>query len=152
MKRMIALAMGILLLACAAAGLAEADAPIEARTLREGRYIVGEDIEPGTYTLTCTGTAGEQMKDAYGALGDAMDALDGGQGYGSVFGAFGSVFETVADMTVEIVGDYGDVLKTWTMKTGDAMTIELEGRTALRITDGSCTIAAAEQAVLGAGR
>ena len=142
MKRMIALAMGILLLACAAAGLAEADAPIEARTLREGRYIVGEDIEPGTYTLTCTGTAGEQMKDAYGALGDAMDALDGSQGYGSMFGAFGGMLEEYVGMTVEILGDYGDVLKSWDLKAGDAMSITLKAETALQISDGSCTIVA----------
>lgn len=35
-----------------------------------------------------------------------------------------------------------DVLKSYTMKTGDAMSIVLKEGTALKITDGSCTIAA----------
>lgn len=139
MKKWIALAMVVLLAVCAASGVAEE--PVE-RTLREGKYIIGEDIEPGTYTLTCLDTAGEHMKDAYGALGDAMDALDGSQGYGSMFGAFGGMFEEYIDMSVEILGDYGDVLKSWNLKAGDSMSITLKEKTALQITDGSCTIVA----------
>lgn len=141
MKKMIVLAMAVLMTICAVAGAAET---VEERTLREGKYIIGEDIEAGTYTLTCTETAGEHMKDAYGALGDALDTLDGSQGYGSMFGAFGGMFEEVVDMTVEIVGDYGDILKTYNMKTGDSLQIVLEEETALKITDGSCMIVAVE--------
>lgn len=140
MKRLIAMALAVLLI-CAAAGLAEA---AEGRVLREGKYIIGEDITAGTYTLTCVETSGEQMKDAYGALGSMLDAVDGKQGYGSMFGAFGSMFETYMDMTVEIVGDYGEVLKSFTMKAGDSATVALSVGTALRIADGSCVIAAGE--------
>ena len=28
-------------------------------TLREGKYIVGQDIEPGSYTLKCVETSGD---------------------------------------------------------------------------------------------
>ena len=139
MKKWIALALVVLMAVCAAAGVAEKSGE---RTLREGKYIVGEDIAPGTYTLTCLDTAGGQMKEAYGALGDAMDALDGSQGYGSMFGAFGGMFEEYVGMTVEILGDYGDVLKSWDLKAGDAMSITLKAETALQISDGSCTIVA----------
>ena len=139
MKRMMALAMAALLMVCAVTGLAEV---ANARTLREGKYIIGEDIPAGKYALTCTETAGEHMKDAYGALGDAMDALDDSQGYGAMFGAVGSMFEDSVGMTVEIVGDYGDVLKSYTMKAGDTLSLALKEGTALKITDGSCTIAA----------
>ena len=134
---MIAFTFVVLMVACAMLGLAE---EVEERTLREGKNVVGEDIEAGKYTLTCIETEGEHMKDAYGALGDAMDALDGSQGYGSMFGAFGSMFEDYVGMTVEIVGDYGDILKSYTMKAGDTMSITLKADTALKITDGSCTI------------
>lgn len=139
MKKWIALAMVVLMTICVAAG--DAEEPME-RTLREGKYIIGEDIEPGTYRLTCLETAGEHMKDAYGVLGDAMDALDGSQGYGSMFDAFGGMFEQYVGMTVEILGDYGDVLKSWDLKAGDSMSITLKTETALQISDGSCTIVA----------
>ena len=137
MKKMIALGLVILMAVCAVTGLAEA---AEGRTLREGKYIIGEDIKAGTYILTCVETAGEAMNDAYGALGSMLDSMDGSQDYGSMFGAFGGMFEEYMGMTVEIVGDYGDVLKTCTMKNGDTVSIVLKEGTALKITDGSCTI------------
>ena len=56
----------------------------------------------------------------------------------------GGMAEDYVDMTVEIIGDYGDVLKTYSMKTGDTMSITLKEETALQITDGSCTIAIEE--------
>ena len=139
MKRLIALGLVVLMVACAAAGLAEGR---DGRTLRSGKYIIGEDIRAGKYTLTCIETEGEQMKNAYGALGDMLDAMDDTQGYGSMFSAFGGMFETYSGLSVEIVGDYGDVLKSYTLKTGDTVSITLREGTALRISDGSCTIAA----------
>ena len=138
MKKCVVLIVVLALLATVGAGAAFAEA--EARTLREGKYIVGEDIEAGAYTLTCTATAGKQMKDAYGSLGGAFDALDGDGGYSALFGALGGMMEGVIDMTVEIVGDYGDVLKHYDMKAGDSLPITLKEGTALKITDGSCTI------------
>ena len=141
MKKLIALVLALLALGLACAGVAEAP---EGRVLREGKYIIGEDIEPGKYLLTCTATAGEQMNDAYGSLGNAFDALGGGEEYGSLFGMLGGMMENYVDMTVEIIGDYGDVLKRYSMKSGDAMSLVLKEDTALKISDGSCTIAAEE--------
>lgn len=142
MKKYVALIVALALLAAVGAGAALAQ-EAELRALREGRYIVGEDIEAGAYTLTCTATAGEQMKDAYGSLGGAFDKLDGGGSeYGPLFGALGGLMEEVIDMTVEIIGDYGDVLKRYDMKAGDSIKITLKAKTALKITDGSCTLTA----------
>ena len=141
MKKYLVLIVALVLLAAVGAGAALAQ-EAEERTLREGKYIVGEDIEAGVYSLTCTATAGEQMKDAYGSLGSAFDALDGDGGYSSLFGALGGMMEGVIDMTVEIVGDYGDVLKRYDMKAGDSLKITLKANTALKISDGSCTLTA----------
>ena len=141
MKKYLVLIVALALLAAVGAGAALAQ-EAESRTLREGRYIVGEDIEAGAYTLTCTATAGEQMKDAYGSLGSAFNALDRDGGYSSLFGALGGMMEDVIDMTVEIVGDYGDVLKRYDMKVGDSLKITLKANTALKISDGSCTLTA----------
>lgn len=144
MKKLIALTVALLVLALIGVCVAEEQTEIEGRALREGKYIIGEDIEAGTYTLTCIATAGEQMNDTYGSLGSAFDAIEGGNEFGSLFGMLGGMAEDYVDMTVEIIGDYGDVLKTYSMKTGDTMSIILKEETALQITDGSCTIVAEE--------
>ena len=136
MKKLIAVVLALVLLA--GVGIAEEAA---VRTLPEGKYIIGRDIEPGLYTLTCVETAGEQLNDAYGALGNAFNALDHSQDYSSIFGAFGGLMETLVGTTVEIIGDYGDVLDSYEMKTGDSIVIRLEEETALSITDGRCAIA-----------
>ena len=144
MKKLIALTVALLVVALIGVCIAEEQTEIEGRVLREGKYIIGEDIEAGTYTLTCIATAGEQMNDTYGSLGSAFDAIEGGNEFGSLFGMLGGMAEDYVDMTVEIIGDYGDVLKTYTMKTGDTMSITLKEETALQITEGSCTIAIEE--------
>ena len=107
--------------------------------LSSGKYIVGQDIEPGTYKITCTATSGEALNDAYSGLGNAYDALLG-EGWGQLMGAAGDILESTSDMDVEILGDYGTVIKSVSMKTGDVVTLTLEENTALNITDGSCTI------------
>ena len=113
----------------------------EERTLREGKYIIGKDIPAGSYIITCIQTEGEAVGDAYGALGSMIDASDDElSGFGDAFGAFGNLVGDYSDTTVEILGDYGDVLRSYSMKTGDHFTIELEEGTALQISDGSCTI------------
>lgn len=140
MKKRIALTLALLMLALAVVGIAEGSGETEGRVLREGKYIIGEDIEAGVYTLTCTGTAGEQMNDAYDSLGSAFDALGGSKEYSSLFGMLGGMAEDYVDMTVDIIGDYGDILKSYSMKTGDAVTITLKEETALKISDGSCRI------------
>ena len=56
----------------------------------------------------------------------------------------GDMAADVINMTVEILGGYGDVLKRYNMKVGDSLVIALKAGTALKITDGSCTIVAAQ--------
>lgn len=111
-------------------------------TLREGKYIIGKDINVGNYIITCTGTAGEAAGKAYGSVGNMMDSLDGNSNgeWGNLYGSLGNLMGEYIDMTVEILGDYGDVLRSFTMKNGDSRTIKLEKGTALNITDGSCTL------------
>lgn len=136
MKRLIAC---LLALACLiGAGLAEGASG--GWVLREGKYIVGEDIPAGSYTLTCTGTAGEQLNDAYGSLGSTFDALGGGSEMNALFGMLGGMAENWVDMSVNILGGYGDVLKSYSLKNGESIYLTLKPNTALQISDGSCTV------------
>ncbi|MDO5444163.1 MAG: hypothetical protein Q4F31_00895 [Eubacteriales bacterium] len=112
---------------------------ISARALPEGKYIVGEDILPGTYRITCTGTEGEDLSNTYSALGNAYGALLGDE-WGSLMGSLGGAMSTISEASVKILGDYGTVIKSISMKTGDVSSITLNEGTALEITDGSITI------------
>lgn len=116
--------------------------PASERTLRDGKYVIGRDIAPGLYTITCIATTGESAGDAYGSLGSMMDSLDGNSdgNWSSFYGSLGSLMGEYMDMTVEIIGDYGDVLNSYGMKKGDSLSIKLEEGTALKISDGSCTV------------
>lgn len=115
------------------------------RTLREGKYIIGKDIPAGNYTITCISTAGESAGDVFGALGGMMDAADDSSAdWGNLYGSFGGLIGDYINMSAEIIGDYGDVLHSYSMKNGDSFVITLEEGTALKISDGSCTIVSEE--------
>ncbi len=113
----------------------------EKLTLREGKFIVGEDIMPGTYKITCVETAGETYGSMYSSLGDVYKGLDSeNDGWGALMGSLGNMMGTVFNTTVEIIGDYGTVLKSFELKGGDSTTITLTEKTALKISDGTCEL------------
>ena len=109
-------------------------------TLRDGKFIVGADILPGTYTLKCIQTAGDTYSDMYSSLGDAYSALD--SSLGDLMGSLGGMMSAVSYAEVEILGDYGTVLKSFEMKAGDTVRISLIENTALQISEGTCVLTA----------
>ena len=111
-------------------------------TLAEGRYIIGKDIPAGSYTIICTATEGESLSSAYGSLGSAYDTMTGSENnaWSSLFGALGGLMEEVSELQVEILGDYGDVLKTVTLKKDASADITLQEGTALKISEGSAKL------------
>ena len=109
-------------------------------TLRDGKYIVGEDIAPGEYTITCIETEGEELNNAYTSLGGLYDALGEDDGWGALFGSLGDVIESVSPVTVNILGDYGSVIKTFDLKKDDTTHISLNENTALEISGGKCSL------------
>ena len=112
-------------------------------TLGEGRYIVGQDIPPGVYLITCISTGAEDLSRSFGALGAALDGLDSqsGTSYTDIYSSLGSAFAALDEgVGVEIVGDYGTVLRSVHLKKGQSAALTLEGKVALSITDGSCLL------------
>ena len=101
-------------------------------TLREGKFIIGQDIQPGTYTLKCTETFGETYGDAYSSLG----GLFGGD-LGGMMNSLGGMMGDMINAEAEILGNYGTVLKSYELKTGDSVRITLEEGTALQLSDGA---------------
>jgi len=112
-------------------------------TLGEGRYIVGEDIEPGAYIITCVGTDTEELSRSFGSLGAMMDGLsgNGGSAMTDLYSSLGSLYASLDEgVTVEIIGDYGTVIKSVQLKKGESATLTLEGRVALKVSEGTCQL------------
>ncbi len=101
-------------------------------SLREGKFIVGQDIQPGTYTLKCTETFGETYGDAYSSLGGLF-----GDELGGLMGSLGGMMSDMINAEAEIIGNYGTVLKSFELKSGDSVRITLEEGTALQLSDGA---------------
>ena len=111
-------------------------------TLQEGKYIIGKDIPAGSYRITCLSTEGESLNSMYNSLGSAYDSLDssGDTNWGSLFGALGGMMEEFSELEIEILGDYGDVLKKVTLKKNTSADITLSEGTALKISEGTAKL------------
>ena len=109
-------------------------------TLREGKFIVGQDIQPGTYTLKCVETSGENYGDLYSSLGNFYGGSD--SAFGGLFDSLGGAMSNLINAEVKIIGDYGAVLKSFELKAGDSVKLTLEKNTALQISEGTCTLTA----------
>ena len=57
-------------------------------------------------------------------------------------GSLGGMMGDVINADVEILGNYGTVLKSFEMKAGDSVRLTLEDGTALQISDGTCVLIA----------
>ncbi len=109
-------------------------------TLREGKFIVGRDIRPGTYTIKCTKTSGDTLGDLYSSLGEAYSGLD--SALGGLMGSLGGMMGDVVTAEVRIIGDYGTVLKSFELKAGDSIRVTLEDNTALQLGEGTFVLTA----------
>ena len=107
-------------------------------TLREGKYIVWQDIEPGPYTIKCTQTSGETYGGLYSSLGDLYGGAD--SALGGLIGSLGGMMSDIINAEVKIIGDYGTVLKSFELKAGESARITLEKNTAVQISEGTCVL------------
>ncbi len=116
----------------------------ESLTLSEGLYIVGQDIEAGDYVITCISTDTDNVSRSFDSLGSALDGLgvnNGSTSYSDLYSSLGSALSALDDgVKIEIVGDYGSILRTIQLKKGQTASIKLEGKVALRISDGECKL------------
>ena len=115
----------------------------EGITLTAGRYIVGQDVKPGTYLITCVATDADAFSDGFSSLGSMMDGLtgSGGSSLTGLYSSLGSLYAALDEgAKIEVIGDYGSVIKSVQLKKGESASITLEGKVALKISDGSCLL------------
>ena len=90
--------------------------------------------------MTGVSSEDEAFGDIYSALGNMASLDDEVAGLTGLFGAFGGIVDNLASMDVEIVGDFGAVLKSYEVKVGDTVTVSLTEGTALKTSNGTCEI------------
>ena len=112
----------------------------ESFTLRDGKYIIGDDIPPGEYVITCIESDGETLGDMYSSMGDAYSKMGDDDGLGDLMNSLGGMMGSVITTSVEILGDYGTVLKSYDLKTDESISLTLSEETALQITGGKCVL------------
>lgn len=132
MKKLFALLLSLLLLF---GSLACAEPARTEQMLKDGKYIIGENIAPGTYILTCQSTTGNDIENMSGQMSQLYEDTDW-IALWKLLGALGNMYPT----TVEIIGNYGEVFSEYDLYSGDSITLTLKEHTALRITDGTCTL------------
>ena len=106
-------------------------------TLKEGKFIIGQDILPGSYTIKCTETFGDTYGDVYSSLGGLF-----GDELGGMMNSLGGMMGDLINAEVKILGDYGTVVKSFELGVGDTARITLTEGTALQISDGTCVLLA----------
>lgn len=139
MKKFVSILLVVALVLTASCALAK----VKVKKLKEGKYIVGKDIKAGDYTLKCTATDGSKLNGAYDMLGKAFGAL-GEKELGGLYGALGDMAEEIAGMSVEILGDFGDVLDSYELDKDEEMELTLTEGTALQISSGKCELTPVE--------
>lgn len=112
-------------------------------TLGDGKYIVGKDIQPGKYIITCIKSSAEDYKNSMDSLGSIFGALDSdnGDAYSGYFSALGSMVSAIDEGAhIEIIGDYGNVQQSFYLKVNEQKLIQIDGKVALSISDGTCEL------------
>ena len=80
----------------------------------------------------------------FACFGDAYSSLGGffGGDLGGMMNSLGGMMGDLINAEVEILGDYGTVIKSFELGVGDTARITLEEGTALQIMDGACVLIA----------
>ncbi len=78
----------------------------------------------------------------YSSLGSAYSSLDSNSGtdWSSLFGALGGMMEDISELEIEILGDFGDVLKRINLKKDASVDLTLSEGTALQISEGTAKL------------
>ena len=104
----------------------------------QGTYIVGQDLQAGTYDVRCDSVSDEGYSDSISALGDAYSGLGLGD-YGAAFGSLGDLYGTLETMTVNIEYSNGTFANYLNLKSGETARVILENGMRITLTDGTST-------------
>jgi len=113
---------------------------VEPLELESGKYIVGQDIGAGTYIFTCKEADGKGLEATYSKLGDVFNSISEDFSLGSAIGSVVDAVDSLSKMTIEIIGDYGEVISSVELGEDETVELTLAENTAIQLVGGKCTV------------
>lgn len=104
----------------------------------QGTYVVGQDLQPGTYDVTCNSVNDEGYSDSIGALGDAYSSM-GMSDFGSAFNSLGDLYGSLETMTINIQYSNGTYANYLSLKSGETARVILESGMRIDLSGGTST-------------
>ncbi len=102
----------------------------------QGTYIVGTDLQAGTYDIICESTA----NDSYTSSMNDFSGMYSEYGLGDYFNALGGMMESLDKMSVKLINSKGWTEKYLDLNSGESARIILEDGMKIDIADGTAKL------------
>lgn len=117
----------------------ETDLPNE-YSFGQGTFVVGLDLKPGTYDITCESSSGNDMDSSMAGLSDFYNS-QGMSEYADMINSMSGMYDSIGGMIVKTYkagGSYHD--QYLTLKAGETARIILEDGGKIEISDGTAKL------------
>ena len=108
-------------------------------TFGNGTFIVGLDLNPGTYDITCTAADDESYDSSMDAFSEVYGNLGLGD-YSDLFGAMGDLYSSLAGISVTVYDKNGMYDNYYTLDVGKTARIILEDGGKIEISGGEAKL------------
>ena len=108
-------------------------------SVTKGNYTVGYDVPAAYYNLVCVRT----LDDDSVAYADSMATMFSAFGLGKVgdmFQGMNEAFDMVGSITVDILSNSGEKIKTFDMRRGNIERITLEPNQIIQVSEGAIAL------------
>ena len=106
----------------------------------QGTFVVGLDLKPGTYDITCESSSGNDMDSSIAGLGDFY-ASQGMSEYADMFNSMSGMYDTIGGLTVMTYKPNTSYYDQYlTLKVGETARIILEDGGKIEISDGTAKL------------
>lgn len=106
----------------------------------QGTFVVGLDLKPGTYDITCESSSGNDMDSSMAGLGDFY-ASQGMSEYADMFNSMSGMYDTIGGLTVMTYKPNTSYYDQYlTLKVGETARIILEDGGKIEISDGTAKL------------
>lgn len=107
--------------------------------LTQGNYTVGYDIPAAYYNLICVRTLDDDTQNTMDAIDTYFSAFGLGK-LGDLYQGVGNAIDMVGTITVNILSDSGETVKTFDLTRGKIVKITLEDNQIIQVSAGAISL------------
>ena len=106
----------------------------------QGTFVVGLDLKPGTYDITCESSSGNDMDSSMAGLSDFYNS-QGMSEYADMFDSMSGMYDTIGGLTIMTYKPNTDYYDQYlTLKVGETARIIMEDGGKIEISDGTAKL------------